>query len=387
MRIPDKKLIVIGGSHAVIWGGGLFGESAPVAATDQFHGVDVRHLGSGLAYHLLDADGLHLGKIGLRVFDNLLSTPLDNTAAVMLCFGESDIRTEVIRQARHAGISIETSSKKVAQRLLKFSELLHDKIDKPIFIWAPLPTANSFFPRYSASLPYVGSPQERNFATQVFFDELQHGEKEFKDKPIYSFGIISDLMNQLLLTNPDYYVDGCHLNHKGMQLAIQAFQDVAKAHGYSFPNFFLPKTLALTYTTKRVVDIRIQHMSSILEEAEHSLDSDPTKSFIFSTDHENHPLVLLQLSYAAFVSKIELFNRRDGHYDRAKHLTVAVGNDLENLTVVHQQNGAWGEGGEPLVINPSNEPPFSFIALYLTDANYLQLSDVHVYETNYLHSL
>ncbi|MEY4294943.1 MAG: hypothetical protein RLY82_631 [Pseudomonadota bacterium] len=381
-----SQLVVIGGSHSVIWGGGLFGEGGRSESQNKFEGVDVRHLGSGLAYHLLDKSGEGLGKNGIRVFQNLKSSALGVVAAVMLCFGEADIRTEVVEQAHREAIGIEESSKKVAKRLLKFSELLHDEIDKPIFIWEPPPTADVFFPRYSDKYPYVGHTEERNFATLKFSEALREGKESLMDKAIYPFGILPTLMNRALRSNPEFYVDGCHLNHLGMEHAINAFEATARINGCDFPNFFHSGIINAFPADRKVTDIKIRLMSTTLAGEDSYITPNPSKPYIFSTELQHQPFVLLQMGYSSFVTRIEIFNRRDGHQGRAKHLNVAIGNNPSDLRLIHTQNATWGINHEPLVINLHDVSPFTFIGLYLTDTNYLQLAEVNIYETSFLNS-
>ncbi len=90
--------LIVGDSHSVIW------EGNNVACKQNhslFEGVKVVHLGPALAYNLLNKDQSALGKWGTNVVEiiqRLLASDVQING-VMLCFGEIDIRTQVIARA------------------------------------------------------------------------------------------------------------------------------------------------------------------------------------------------------------------------------------------------------------------------------------------------
>ena len=65
----QMNLFVFGDSHSVIWGGNnvAFG----VSKTSKFANVNICHLGPALAFNLINADGIKLGKWGAGILSIL----------------------------------------------------------------------------------------------------------------------------------------------------------------------------------------------------------------------------------------------------------------------------------------------------------------------------
>lgn len=95
-----------------------FGDSH-VRMFDQIDGIEVNHVGASTAYNLLKNDSSTGGR--KHVLNRLReSDPL--TDAVLLCFGEVDIRANIVRMCYKKGLTIEQSVQAVAERYLEFAQ-------------------------------------------------------------------------------------------------------------------------------------------------------------------------------------------------------------------------------------------------------------------------
>lgn len=214
--MPGKKLLVFGDSHAIIWEG----SEKTSARKALFPNVEVHHLGPALAYNLLENNDT-LGKWGLRIFSDMqdaVNYDID-IGAVMLCFGEIDIRTQLAKRLAE-GNSLKNVCTPPARKLELFAAKLARNFKVPVLIWEPI--ATTWQKETNPFWPIVGSESVRNNIT-LFFSNLLRTYAQDASHNVYSFGIAQQIIDGAFLTKREFYADDHHLNFKGLDLAIKAF--------------------------------------------------------------------------------------------------------------------------------------------------------------------
>ena len=167
-------LLVIGDSHAVIWGGRLIVRESD--SRSLFPNISIRYLGAPLAYNLIaeTASGVAPGKWGIEVLKHVGETP--GVTAICLSFGEIDVRTRAVKVAMDTGRPLKDSVADIGSRLIAFCDLLRKETALPIFVAAPVPTTHG--DSWDSNYPAYGSERERNAATRLFVDHLSAKSRE-----------------------------------------------------------------------------------------------------------------------------------------------------------------------------------------------------------------
>lgn len=400
----NKNLYVIGDSHTVIWEGGdvLCRTQVP-----KFDNVVVRHLPQPLAWNLMNQDGLSIGKWGIEVFKNLTKDHVDksNTSAVMLSFGEIDIRTQVFKRALISSSTLEESVSLIVDRLINFSEYLYDKINLPILIWEPIATQSGGVT--DPSFPATGTEYERNYSTKVFQQLCRSRTTLLRknNKDIYSFGIY-DQMSEYFLTNKKFLNDGCHLNLTGFHIAVDQFRNLSDTYQLRFQDYFKNMLVSEKPKIREISNDVFLRPSSVY--AEPMLLARQTTGWCFHTDLEKKPYVLIDIGYSAKIEKLVLHNRFDCEKGRATTLAIAVGDDPLQLDVIYQNNTPWGFNDVPISVFfddiqtskgfrllvqvcddlsissfMSRYPLYRYIKLSINSYEYFHLGEVQIYEKTF----
>src|SRR5688572_24528006 len=115
-------LLVIGDSHAVIWGGRLIVRESD--SRSLFPNISIQYLGAPLAYNLITetTSGVAPGKWGTEVLKHVRETP--GVTAICLSFGEIDVRTRAVKVAMDTGRPLKESVADIGSRLAAFCDLL-----------------------------------------------------------------------------------------------------------------------------------------------------------------------------------------------------------------------------------------------------------------------
>lgn len=378
MSVDAEKLLVFGDSHSVIWEGSNVLQRRKES---RFKGVCVVHLGPALAFNLLDKEGVELGKWGEQIFASVSGHLQQGSkiAGLMLCFGEIDIRTQVIKRAIATNTSIEACVKTLAERMDAFSAKLYERFGLPVLMWEPVPTSSAKNFTFNPNFPTVGTEVERNYATQCmgrFLKQLS-GNRRQDGLRIYSFGVFDEL-TQFYETKASFFEDGCHLNLDGLDIAIKSLKALCDEHQLDFMRFFEANPNVLESATSCDVSDHIQvRLSSDMMGAA-SLSAGDGLGYCFHTEKEDEPYALLDIGYAALMDKLIIRNRLDGYSERAKSMSVYVGNDINSLGRIYASSKEWGSDGTPLVINFEQFPtPVRFILLKLADNEHFHLGSVN----------
>lgn len=217
------SLVVFGDSHSVIWEGN---DVLKRSVQSKFPNVQVFHLGPALAFNLINEENDGLGKWGNDILC-IMENKKPAATSIMLCFGEIDIRTQVIRRAADSHSSIQFAVREVVSRLNSFAEKLFNITKVPILLWEPVATSGTKNFTYNPEFPAIGSEIERNYATVIFSKISRELCRKSRAKgiPVYSFGIATKLMN-IYETKPEFFEDGCHLNTNGLSIGIESLKEL-----------------------------------------------------------------------------------------------------------------------------------------------------------------
>lgn len=369
------RLHVFGDSHAIAYEGGERGVEQE--RRSRFAGVEVHHLGPALAFNLARDDQGTPGKWGLAIEEEISRLGAD-VAAVLLVFGEIDIRAHCVKHALAQQASVREAAAAIARRHYAFARRLAGLTGVPVFCAGPVASAKDFSHQY----PLIGSEVERNYATCVYNELLSDW---CADTPgVYFFSAHSRLMTPDLETRSEYFGDGCHLNHRGIDLVIEAFKRTVAANGLDLPDFFRPRQ-DLLRPEVTLVDIaprcRVLAVSS-------SYHKTPVKAlwgtpYFFHTDQDDEPHIQLDLGYMASIARLDVYNRTECAKERARFLVVEAGPTLSRLEVVYRHDGTvFGQDGSPLLIENFNGP-VRYLRCSLAEKQYFHLSRLRILARTY----
>lgn len=334
----DCELLVIGDSHAVIWEGS---DVRDRSASPAFPNIHVHHLPAPLAYNLMSADGISLGKWGCEVFNALSS--YNNIgmrfSCIILSFGEIDIRTQIVRQALNAGSSMSSETETVVRRLTKFAALLVEKYKVPVLLWEPIATSGNVEYSWNAQYPAVGSERERNYCTKLFSLFSRKFTRELREfgKPIYSFGIY-DSMARDFVTDESLLSDGCHLNQLGLGHAVDALTAACMEYGLAISvNIPIGSMRAMDQGPRlsRIEHFNVQYLN---EKSKSAIREDVLRIL----DCGSLNLLVIDVGYSSAVRIIELSLAQVSAVISDVELHVYSGNSLEDLKAVSHQS-IWPE--------------------------------------------
>jgi len=132
---------------------------------------------------------------------------------VMLCFGEIDCRTHIVKQARSRNMTIE---KVVGLTVSKYFSVITKIKDLGFNVWA----WNVILPQRkyidSDGYPSVGTYDERKKATQLFNEKLRSLCNSNGVKFVYFKAEIDG----------EHYLNEIHLSQKAMPIVIRKLEDM-----------------------------------------------------------------------------------------------------------------------------------------------------------------
>ena len=212
-----KSISLIGASRII-----AFGDSH-VLYFDGFDEIEVNHVGASTAYNLKKASSTTGGR--KKVMEHLEKlNPHEH--AVLLCFGEVDIRANAIKQCYLKRTSIEDIAKDIAQRYIDFANEICSRGFK-IIIYGGYGAGND-----RAS---YGSNQEKNYAAYILNKLME--KLCAKNKLIY-FSLHDIMFDEKNLQTDSYFLhDDFHLHcQEGskrelqIMLADRLYQAIVKMH-------------------------------------------------------------------------------------------------------------------------------------------------------------
>ena len=218
-NIDDRKIYVIGDSHSVFFCGQDFlsykklknGITTACCALKPFKNY---HLGACLAYNTTNENA---GVNSLKKTKFMLENGwLPENSAVVISFGEIDIRVHLLKRAEKT--SLDTEIDKILANYLQYIKMLQ-RHNLRVIVWGPVASQNDDCPK-DELLPSYGSEYERNYATKVFNEKL---ERLAKENDFIFCSIFKYLVDDSLHSKTGYYVDGYHLGTKALPFMVREF--------------------------------------------------------------------------------------------------------------------------------------------------------------------
>ena len=374
-------LVVFGDSHSLIWRGQLASDTSDASV---FPNVRVNHLGPALTYNLM-GDNCEVGKWGEAIISHGDITDPD-TSAIMLCFGEIDCRTQVIRRAISQKLSIREVCIRIADRYFEFVERLQTIVDVPIVVCGPTATASATR-NWDFYFPSVGTEIERNTATREF-TALLYGGAESREN-VFAISVFEKMVSRAGATLDKYTDDGCHLNFEGLDLAIEAFREVARNFSNTAIDYFFTDPVC-SDDVPRMRDI--SDFAKIIEISSSELDP---RSFsivrngnddIFVVDGEGLPWVIVDIGFGALVERIEIFRSTVDTSSNVLSFEVYGGVEHQNLDLIYQHDGMeFGILGIGLPIsNPSPNVPLRFLKIGLRTMGPFHLAGIKIHAKTFM---
>lgn len=194
------------------------------------------------------------------------------------------------------------------------------------------------------------------------------------------------MLDPIRRTNPEYYFDGCHLNIKGLGLAIAAFRKAVADNGLQLPDFFARPADELCTQAPSLREIastcKLTKMSSVYRGAR-TLIVSHRRGYILHTQADEKPFALIDIGYGAFIERIDIYNRFDGFFERAKTLTVSVGLAEHELREIHRQSEVFGSDGAPIQMPTDYTLPIRYIHIALQEKEHLHLGKIEIFERSF----
>ena len=376
----EKKILVFGDSHSVIWSGSdILGKKRNL-----FKGVDVHHLGPALAYNLLDDTGTIPGKWGEQIIQIISNSLKSDISYIILCFGEIDIRTQAIKRAVSADSTILKSAQEIATRITKFACLLEQQFNIPILIWEPVPSSSDLNFSFNPQFPAVGSEIERNVATYEVALKLRSETRRLQKQyqAVYSFGAYEKLTD-FHETKIEYFSDGCHLNLAGLKVALTELSALDDKYKLNVSSFF--QTEVFSHNTPKIYEVsRSAKLSLSSKFTDMNSLQKTRRGFCFHTNLEEKPWALVDLGYSMLIESIEISNRIDSEQERASSLIISIGNDPNNMKSIYNFSNQSLLSSDPNFFRLRlSSQPIRYLAFSLNEKNFLHLGWVKIYANKF----
>lgn len=210
-RNSMAQIVVIGDSHSRFFSG------APPKKEVLVHwdkngfinycvGSDKRFcafkLGPALAFNL---NGGGSTTRALEKYKWLSQNMLNNGDLLICAFGEIDIRAHVFKHVT-GGKTYKNVVDEICAHYVEFLKIIEEDGFCPV-VWGPIASQKDEW-RESVEVPAIGGEQERNMATEYFYERMK------RECDINGWGFISiykSLVDDDYRTRSDYIYDKCHL--------------------------------------------------------------------------------------------------------------------------------------------------------------------------------
>jgi hypothetical protein len=368
-------------SFRYLGGGIVLSSELSKRKANYFQNIKVHHLGAALAHNLIDEQGVLL-KWGLLIGE-LLEKSTD-VNAIVLVFGEIDIRAHIIKRAITLNVHPFLLNEQISNRLHKYAIYLKNKYRIPIFIQCPVPSAMDF-DGDNHNLPHSGSQRERNYLTYLFGKNIESQNKDISD--IYIINLFNQLTDKILNTDKYYYADHCHLNLNGLNLLVDKFNEIIQTNKLTLKEYYQPEQLKFTneITNNDITHkCRIRKLSSSYDGDDYLIKKNTGRDYLFHTKLEKNPYIVIDIGYISMIDKIVLGNRK-GHEQRCQNLTISISKDDREYSVIKECEEIFGLDGNylevPLI---SYIGEIRFIKIELKSENFLHLNHLEIFEKSFL---
>jgi hypothetical protein len=348
----DKKLILsIGDSHSRLF--------------SDLDGVKVFHIGPVTAFNLVKENSSTKGREKLY---EILDTHSPSEVAILLSFGEIDIRVHVIKSAIKDGLSVKESAIRTAS---KYSNVISEIISRGFSVLVQgVHASGSTYD--NQSFPAIGRVEDRNYAVKQFNEYI----RSFCVSQSIPYASLDSLViNRSLKTNNEYMCDGCHLNFNPEIKAILIYQ---------FLSSFDLKTNSYTHLNvcREKLDVSRNKPFILTSSYDGKCQGNVSRKepYFFHTDFGTNQGILIDLQAKFVIDSIIIVNRVDCCQDRARLLCLSLYDMKDEIYRVNIPDHAefLGNGGSIEISIPDNLMP-SRVALFSRASTYLHLADINIH--------
>lgn len=348
----DKNIIIsIGDSHSRLF--------------SNLDGVKVCHIGPVTAFNLVKENSSTKGREKLL---GILNVHSESDVAILLSFGEIDIRAHVIKAAIKDRISVRESAIRTAS---KYSTVISEIVSRG-FSTLVLGVHASGSTYNNQSFPAVGRVEDRNYAVKQFNQYLRN----FCISQSIPYASLDSLViDGSLKTKNEYMCDGCHLNLNPEIQAILIYQFLNSwdSSQNSYAHLEVPH---------EIVDVS-RHKPFVLTSSYHGAITGIVSRrgpYFFHTDLGSNQGILIDLQAKFVIDSIRILNRVDCCQDRAKSLCVVLFdmNDETYRADINDNTVFLTSGGSIHIKIPENLMP-SRVAVFSKANTYVHLADINIY--------
>jgi len=348
----DKKLILsIGDSHSRLF--------------SNLEGVRVCHIGAVTAFNLVKENSSTKGREKLY---EILDIHSPSEVAILLSFGEIDIRANVIKAAIKDRISVKRSAIRTAS---KFSTAISEIVSRGFYVLVQgVHASGSTYD--NKSFPAVGSVEDRNYAVKNFNEYIRN----FCISQSIPYASLDSLViDGSLKTKNEYMRDGCHLNHNPEIQAILIYQFLT--------SFDLGR---YSYAHRKDADEKTDVsrnkpfiLTSSYDGQSYGIVS-RKEPFFFHTDLGSNQGILIDLQAKFIIDSIRIVNRVDRCHDRANSLCVSLfdmNDEIHRIDI--PDNHLFLTSGGSILVKMPEFLNASRVAVLSKAHTYLHLAEINIY--------
>lgn len=352
--LSREYLLSIGDSHAQFFRG--------------LPRITVCHLGPVTAFNLTRSDSSTRGR---ELLWSSLAGHAPQRAAVILSFGEIDLRVHVVKAAVREGITIQASALRTASRYITCLEAI--AAAGYTLLCVGVHGSGSF---YNPTFPLFGRSEDRNAAILLFNEALQAACAQRG----LLFASLSDLVldRKTLQSRPAYMADHCHLNPNPALQAILLSRFLAARAAQTGPR--QEPAAQPAFGRVNIAAGKCYLLTSSHQPGGQRGIVAPAQPCFFQTQEAPQQAILIDLQALHLITELVLLNRQDQQAGKARSLrlkffqfkTVVLELELED-----QEAFLSGESPQRSVVL---EQPVeaSRVALYSTATTTLHLADLQI---------
>jgi hypothetical protein len=268
-------------------------------------------------------------------------------------------------------------------------DLLLREFHLPILLWGPIASAPENGKNFHAEYPKVGSTKERNYATLLFAQSLRR--EASKRRGVEQFDILPTLIDSELDTRPEYFLDECHLNRRGLGDAEQALRACLTRMGLRslLPAIERPPMLAVKHTRRNIADdLHYRVSSSMPGVTPEPFSGEPSAGYKLHTKLEHGPFIEFDFGSAYLLDEIVVYNRSIECQERACRLKITASLDGVSYVDIFNPEEPVAFGGvleaTPCRVEVSLPKPVRLLRLSLAAEQYFHLDFVQVFALSFL---
>jgi len=218
----------------------------PEASNDLLPYFRTFHVGPALAYNLVQTETQTRGREKIL---ETLEQQVPPGSRVLICFGEIDCRSHLLRHAWKQNGDAAGVAGKCAERYVRFACELRDRGHVPT-VYNAIPSRHSNTRRDKwdqAAYPAIGTHRERNEITIHFNQAVAALCRNEGLGFLHNFPELVDASGK---TREEFYMDRIHLSQRAMPLTLELFKKLYPDMDFSLPPTWKAPALRRRFSLK-----------------------------------------------------------------------------------------------------------------------------------------